>query len=204
MSEDLTILIANLGRPENLLPCLKSIFDPRVSGKTSLRVIVGFNFAGESGAPQALARAFPQVEQLRAPANLGYCRVYNQLLAHSTGRYVLLLDDDTEFRPGTIDGMVRFMDMHPDVGMAGCRTTKPDGSFYKSTALMYTMGTELLNVVCPEAFWRDGVDESVTAWTSVGWLNGHFMLARAKTIEQVGGSTSASTCINSRPIGACV
>jgi GT2 family glycosyltransferase len=187
MAEDLTVLIGNLGQLENIRPCLKSIFDPATSGQTSLRVIVGFNFQGDSETPHTLAREFPQVEQLRAPAKLGYCRVYNHLLAHSTGRYVLLLDDDTVLRPGTIDGMVRFMDMHPEVGIAGCRTTNPDGGYYKSTALMYTMGTELINVLLPAAFWCDGVDESVTAWTSVGWLNGHFMLARAKTIEQVGG-----------------
>jgi GT2 family glycosyltransferase len=186
MAEDLTVLIANLGQLENLRSCLKSIFDPATSGQTSLRVIVGFNFQGQSETPRALAREFPQVEQLRAPAKLGYCRAYNQLLARSTGRYLLLLDDDTVLRSGAIDGMVRFMDAHPEVGIAGCRTTNQDGSYQKTTGLMYSMGTEIINVFRPAAFWKDGVDESVTAWKPVGWLNGHFLLTRAKAIEQVG------------------
>jgi GT2 family glycosyltransferase len=43
-------------------------------------------------------------------------------MAHSSGRYTLLLVDDTVLGAGTIDGMVRFMDAHPEVGIAGCRT----------------------------------------------------------------------------------
>ena len=141
MAEDLTVLIGNLGQLENLRPCLRSLFDT-VSGETSLRVIVGFNFEGESDNPRALASEFPQVEQLRAPVNLGYCCAYNQLMARSTGRYALLLDDDTVLGAGTIDGMVRFMDAHPEVGIAGCRTANPDGSYQKTTAKMYDLGTD--------------------------------------------------------------
>ncbi|MCZ6871768.1 MAG: glycosyltransferase family 2 protein [Gammaproteobacteria bacterium] len=185
MVEDLTILIANLGRLEHLCPCLKSLFDT-ASGEASLRVIVGFNFAGESDTPRALACDFPQVEQFRAPMKLGYCRAYNQLMGRSTGRYALLLDDDTILHTDTIDGMVRFMDAHPEVGIAGCRTTNPDGSYQKTTALMYNLGTEIINAVRPAAFWNDGIDESVTSWKSVGWLNGHFLVVRAQVIEEVG------------------
>jgi len=185
MAEDLTVLIANLGQLEHLRPCLRSLFDT-TSGETSLRVIVGFNFQGESDNPRALAYDFPQVEQLRAPVKLGYCRAYNQLMARCTGRYALLLDDDTVLRNGTIEGMVRFMDAHPEVGIAGCRTVNPDGSYQKTTALMYSMGTEATNVLRPAAFWCDGIDESVTTWQSVGWLNGHFLMVRAQVIEEVG------------------
>jgi N-acetylglucosaminyl-diphospho-decaprenol L-rhamnosyltransferase len=185
MAEDLTVLIANLGQPENLRPCLESIFGT-ASGETSLRVIVGFNFEGESDYPRALACEFPQAEQLRAPVKLGYCRAYNQLMARSTGRYALLLDDDTVLRAGAIDGMVRFLDTHPEVGIAGCRTTYLDGSYQKTTALMYSMGTEFINILRPAAFWNDGIDESATGWKSVGWLNGHFLMVRAEVIEEVG------------------
>jgi GT2 family glycosyltransferase len=185
MAEDLTILIGSIGHLEHLRPCLKSIFDT-ITGGTSFRVIVGFNFQGESDSPRAIAYDFPLVEQLRAPAKLGYCRTYNQMMARSTGRYVLVLDDDTVLRPGTIDGMVRFMDAHPEVGIAGCRTVNPDGSYQKTTALMFSMGTEITNVLRPAAFWNDGIDETVTTWESVGWLNGHFLMVRAQAIEEAG------------------
>jgi hypothetical protein len=185
MAADLAVLIGSFGQLEHLRPCLQSIFET-TSGETSLRVIVGFNFEGESESPRAVASEFPQVEQLRAPVKLGYCRAYNQLMARSTGRYALLLDDDTVLRAGTIDGMVRFMDAHPEVGIAGCRTVSPDGTYQKTTALMFSIGTEIANVLRPAFFWHDGVDQAVTGWRSVDWLNAHFLMVRVQTIEQVG------------------
>src|SRR5688572_26303687 len=121
MAEDLTVVIANLGQLKHLRPCLKSLFET-VSKETSIRVLVGFNFQGESESPRVLAREFPQVDCFRAPVKLGYCRAYNLLMARRTGRYVLLLDDDTVLPPDTIGGMVRFMDANPEVGIAGCQT----------------------------------------------------------------------------------
>lgn len=185
MAEDLTIVIGSFGQLEQLIPCLKSIFET-ATGETSVRVIVGFNFPGESDSARRLACDFPQVEQLRAPVKLGYCRAYNQLMARSTGRYVLLLDDDTVLHANTIDGMVGFMDAHPRVGIAGCRTVNPDGSYQKTTALMYSMRTEINNAFRPAAIWFDGIDESVTTWKPVGWLNGHFLMVRAQVIKEVG------------------
>lgn len=186
MAEDLTVVIANLGQLEHLRPCLRSLFET-VSGETSIRVLVGFNFPGESDNPRVLAREFPQVDCFRAPVKLGYCRAYNLLMARRTGRYVLLLDDDTVLSPDTIDGMVRFMDAHPGVGIAGCRTVNPDGTYQKSTALMYSMASELTNMLRPAAFWRDGIDETTTSWRSADWLNGHFLMVRSEAIDQVGG-----------------
>jgi N-acetylglucosaminyl-diphospho-decaprenol L-rhamnosyltransferase len=185
MAEDLTVIIANLGQLESLRPCLSSIFS--VAGAaTPLRVIVGFNFEGGDDNPRALAREFPQVEQLRAPMKLGYCRAYNQLMARSTGRYFLLLDDDTVLGPGAIDSMVRFMDAHLDVGIAGCRTSNCDGSYQKSTGKMFSLKTELINVFRPAAFWNDGIDATVATWKSVGWLNAHFLMVRARVVAEVG------------------
>lgn len=208
MAEDLTVLIGSLGQLEHLRPCLESIFDT-AGGATSLRVIVGFNFPGESDSLRALACDFPLVEHLRAPAKLGYCRAYNQLMARTSGRYALLLDDDTVLRAGTIDGMVRFMDAHPEIGIAGCRTVSPDGSYQKTTGLMYNMRTEILNILRPAAFWHDGIDESVTTWKSVGWLNSHFLMVRAEVIKEVGGldeyfytfQCEADWCLRIRRVG---
>jgi hypothetical protein len=64
MADDLTVLIANLGRLDNLLPRLESLFET-VGDELSMRVIVGFNFRGDSDSPRKLREVFPAVEQLR-------------------------------------------------------------------------------------------------------------------------------------------
>lgn len=196
--EDVTVLIANLGRLENLRPCLASILGP-ARGAVALRVIVGFNFEGEKESPDIIAREFPEVEQLRAPVQLGYCRAYNQLMSRATGRYFLLLDDDTVLGAGSIEGMVRFMDEHPTVGIAGCRTTNSDGSYQKTTGKMFTLGTEFSNIFRPAAFWDDGIDATVTCWKQAAWLNAHFLIVRAAVYEQVGGYDEFYYTIQSEP-----
>ena len=105
MADDWRVLIANLGRLDDLLPCLESLFES-VGDELSMRVIVGFNLRGDSDSPRKLRDVFPAVEQLRAPNKLGYCRAYNQLMARNTGRFVLLLDDDTIIRPVAIRGII--------------------------------------------------------------------------------------------------
>jgi GT2 family glycosyltransferase len=185
-AEDLTVLIGTFGQLENLRPCLESIFESARGGAVSVRVILGFNFEGESQNPVTIRREFPQVEQWRAPKKLGVCRTYNQLMSRIAGRYALLLDDDTILRPHTLDTMVRFMDAHQDVGIAGCRTVNVDGSYQKSTGLMFSMRTEMLIALRTGALWRDGVDERANTWQTVDWLNGAFLL-RTEVIDQVGG-----------------
>jgi hypothetical protein len=71
MADDLTVLIANLGRLDDLLPCLESLFES-VGDELSMRVIVGFNLRGDSDSPRKLRDVFPAVEQLRAPNKLGH------------------------------------------------------------------------------------------------------------------------------------
>ena len=186
MTRDLNILIGNLGKIDNLRACLRSLYET-TGMNVSFKVFVGFNFSGESDAPLKLQGEFPDVEVLRAQGKLGYCRHINSLLERARdARYVLFLDDDTLLRPGAIETMVRFMDEHAEVGVAGCRTVNPDGSYQKSTALMFDVRTELLNAVRPAAFWSDGIDETVREWRSVAWLNGHFLMARVAAIETVG------------------
>jgi GT2 family glycosyltransferase len=187
MAEDLTILIGTFGRLENLRPCLHSIFETTASGGISVRVVLGFNFEGGSENLLTIRREFPSVEQWRAPRKLGVCRAYNQLMSRVAGRYALLLDDDTILRPHAIETMVRSMDAHPDVGIAGCRTVNVDGSYQKSTGLAFTLRTEMLIALRPGAVWEDGVDGRVNAWRTVDWLNGAFLLARTAAIHQVGG-----------------
>ncbi len=60
--------------------------------------------------------------------NIGFSAGNNVAIRRATGRYVLLLNPDTELEQKTFQTMVEFMDRRPDVGIAGCKLVKPDGS----------------------------------------------------------------------------
>lgn len=60
---------------------------------------------------------------------LGYAANLNRILSAADARYVLLMNTDMFFDPrqNCLSRMVKFMDVHGDCGVAGCRILHPDG-----------------------------------------------------------------------------
>jgi GT2 family glycosyltransferase len=91
--------------------------------------------------------------------NVGFARANNQAIRQSTGAYVLLLNPDTEVRPGALDALVDFLDEHAEVGAVGARILNPDGSLQVSCYPAPTLSRELwrllhLDVVAPYGIYR--------------------------------------------------
>ena len=94
--------------------------------------------------------------------------------------------DDTIIFKGTLEKMVSFMDHHPEVGMAGCKTLNPDGSFQKSYGLVPSLKTEFLTSFGMSSLWPDRLYKDVSSVRDVEWINGPFMLVRRQVLEEVG------------------
>ena len=60
-----------------------------------MRVVVLDN-ASDDGSADAIAAAFPQVELIRSPDNLGFARANNVIAETATSEWLLLLNSDTE------------------------------------------------------------------------------------------------------------
>lgn len=136
MPVDLAIVILNYNTAELLRGCLRSI--QASQHELRLRVIVVDNASSDGSA--AMVRAeFPEVELIVNAANTGYS-AGNNVAMRALGfgqmtvpvamlpRYVLLLNPDTVLSPAALAQMVRFMDDHPTIGVAGPRVRRPDGS----------------------------------------------------------------------------
>lgn len=185
-AKDLIISIGTLGDHTVLERCLNTVFeedDPALN----LEVWVVFNGQDEQPVVEMLSRAFPQVRLILRRGPLGYCKTHNLVLEHADSRYILVLDDDTLLPKGTLAGMVRFMDEHPNVGLAGCETRNEDGSYQRSFGLVPSLSTELATALKPDSFWPDRIYQNLSQTKDVEWLNGSFMLARGRTVKEVGG-----------------
>lgn len=183
--DDLTISIGTIANFDGLEECLQSIFaedDPDLK----IRVNLVFNEFREEHRIERIKTLFPQVSVLRSRYKLGWPRTHNQTLQNYSSRYVLLLDDDTVLPKGTLPTMVRFMDTHPDVGIAGCETVFPDGTFQKIYGLMPGLKIELLSALNLSSYWPEWLYHNITGWREVEWLNGHFLVARSEAIREAG------------------
>lgn len=133
---DLGIVIVNWNTRDYLRRCLETVMASQ--GDFSFKVVVVDN-ASSDGSAEMVRTAFPAVELIVSSVNGGYSYA-NNLGLRALGlrgagdvdanapRYALLLNPDTEVPPESLYGMVRFMDAHPDVGVAGPKLVLEDGS----------------------------------------------------------------------------
>lgn len=184
--DDLRISIGNLGNYGLLERCLRSIYAEDEPG-FRFTVSVVYNAPAGCDTDRLIERDFPQVGLIRRAGPLGYCATHNLVLSDADSRYVLVLDDDTILPKGTLPRIVAFMDEHPDVGIAGCKTLNADGSFQKTFGLVPSLRSELVNAFRPDSFWPDRLYEKLSSVREVEWLNGHFMLVRREALQLVGG-----------------
>jgi len=139
---DLSIIIVNWNTSSLLEACLRSIYDHASS--LSFEVLVMDN--GSSDGSAALVRArFPKVWLIANAENVGFARANNQGIQASSGRYVMLLNSDTEVQPGALDTLVGFLEDHPAVAAAGPYLLNTDGSLQPSCHPVLTPERE---------FWR--------------------------------------------------
>ncbi len=141
---DVSVCIANWNCREVLRACLESLYDQ--SQGVRLETIVVDN-ASEDGAPDMVAREFPEVRIHRNPVNVGFARANNQAARLARGRYLFFLNNDTVLPPQTLQRLAAFAETHPHAGMIGPLLRDGEGKVQSSYRLRPTIGT-LLHRTC--------------------------------------------------------
>jgi GT2 family glycosyltransferase len=82
---------------------------------------------------------------------LGFSKANNIGIRASSGKYVLILNDDTEFRPGALGLLIATLNANPRLGGVGPKFLNADGSFQRGNApkrfpRLRGIVTELLNL----------------------------------------------------------
>jgi GT2 family glycosyltransferase len=119
------------------IACVESLA-AELRASPDVRVVVVDNDSGD-GTAEAIAAAVElqdlkgSVELIRSPVNGGFAAGNNVALRHALRRYpdfefLLLLNPDTQVRPGVLGALVEFMRATPAAGIAGGRCEDPDGT----------------------------------------------------------------------------
>ncbi|MBN1178452.1 MAG: glycosyltransferase family 2 protein [Anaerolineae bacterium] len=188
MSVDLTVSIINTNNRDLLRACLQSIFDG--TQRASIEVYVVDN-ACTDGSAEMVEAEFPQVLLIRNPYRLRFCANHNQVLRQGTGRYLLILNEDTIVPSGTFDALVDFMDATPEAGAAGVTVLNPDGTLQYAYASFPGLVSAALLLSSLNRFLNGGhypfhtLPENGTP-LEVDWTNGACLLVRREAMEQAG------------------
>lgn len=127
-SPSLTILIVTWNSWADLKRCLASI----ASSDAGASEILVFDNGSVDGTPELVREHFPHVRLEQSPTNLGLPPAVNRGLALARGDYVMLLDVDTEVRPGTARRLLGFLQQRPDVALVAPRIYTPEGTIEPS------------------------------------------------------------------------
>ncbi len=113
---DLSVCIVNWNCREVLRDCLHSLRDQSLALRYEIIVV---DNGSSDGAPEVVARDFPEVRLVRNAANVGFARANNQAARLAAGKHLLFLNNDTRVPVGALHQLADFLDSHPDVVMVG-------------------------------------------------------------------------------------
>lgn len=130
MIPDCSIIIVNWNVREYLRACLRSL--PQQHPKYRIEVIVVDNGSTDGSQPM-LEGEFPWVTTVALGENRGFAHANNVGIARATGRYIFILNPDTEIVGDALGGLISWMDMHPEQDMCVPQIVNADGSFQKGS-----------------------------------------------------------------------
>ena len=190
---DLSVLIVSYNTAALVEACLRSI--AATIQRCSYEVVVADN-GSVDGTVDMVRQNWASVTVLDIGANLGFARANNRALHASSGRYVLLLNSDTEVLDGALDELVAFLDANPRAGMAAPHLLNSDltdqgtARAFPSAAAALFGRKSLLTRLFPANRWSRrylvGRTQHGNAPFAVDWVSGACLMVRRSVIDLVG------------------
>jgi hypothetical protein len=112
---------------ELLRGCLRSL-----SGRPEVGQVVVVDNASGDGTVEMVQANFPGVTLIANDRNLSFATGSNQALRATTSPFVLLLNPDTEVRPGALRVLLNALREDPRIGAVAPQLILPDGSVQRS------------------------------------------------------------------------
>ncbi len=187
---DLTFCVVNTDGRELLLRGLDAIAREQAVLGGALRTgVVVLDNASSDGSADA-ARAHPAVDEVVAlDRRTGKAENDSTLLrrAHAAGsRYALLLNEDSELRPGAVRALLDALDTDPRAGAAGAALLRPGGATQAAAWRFPGLGTALAGALLLHRRLVVQGDGRTTATRVVDWAQSACLLVRTEASRQVG------------------
>jgi GT2 family glycosyltransferase len=197
MTVDLSIIIVSWNVADLLAACLDSIAES-LSGSSQARPgveIIVVDSASHDHTVAMLRERYPHVKLLPQAENLGFSRCNNIGLDAAAGRYLMLLNPDTEVIGDALSRMAAYLDENVDVGIVGPHTLNSDGTTQSTRRRFPTLLTGLFESTWLQRFAprslldnyymvSEGGDSAIL---DVDWVQGSALMARRELYDQIGG-----------------
>jgi len=196
---DIVVVIVTYKSAKFTIDGLRSVEQERSTSGMHVRAIVVDN---DSGDLAAIARAVylnnwsTWVTLVAAPRNGGFAYGNNlgieRAYSIAVPAYIFLLNPDAQVRPNAIVTLVRFLETHTEVGIAGSSFENLDGSDWPIAFRFPTLLSELiegLELGVVTRILRGWVVAQIMPRTAqrVDWICGASMMIRSAVLATIGG-----------------
>ncbi len=186
---DLSYCVVNTNGRELLLACLASIRDHGAPG-LEVEVLVIDNASDDGSADAVEAwNASPEglggrLRLIRGDRREGKAALDSLLLSEARGELCLLLNEDSELRPGAVEALVEALRTEPQAGAAGALLLDPAGRPQPCAWRLPGLASSIAGALFLH---RLVVTQSGGSETrEVGWVQSAAMLVRGRAAERVG------------------
>lgn len=113
----ISVVTINFNGKQFLKRCLDSVL---LEKQRPFEIILVDN-GSTDGSPEFIRKQFGNEKKLKLiilRKNVGAAKARNIGVQNSSGKYVLILDNDTKIKPGWFDKIIDFINQHPNLGLA--------------------------------------------------------------------------------------
>jgi len=188
---EVSIIFVNWNSVGYLRDSIASVY--KHTANIRFEVIVVDN-ASPAGDAEIIEREFPHVTLIKSKENLGFAGANNVGFKHSSGKYIVFINPDTQLVSPAINIMLERLRMLPDAGILGCKLLNSDLSVQTSCIQTFpTILNQLLDADCLRSLWPNSKLFGIGALFSdtpeparVEVISGACMMVKRDVFEQVG------------------
>ncbi len=200
---DLSIIIVSWNVADLISACLESIAqspiqlidDDKTQNNNNLKTeVIVVDSASTDDSVEIIHEKFPWVHVIPCDENIGFVRGNNLGAKHASGKYLMLLNPDTELIGNVLIRLVEVLESDDKIGVVGPHTLDSDGTHQSTRRRFPTLLTGIF-----ESTWLESIaprripnsyrvlDRSNDDTYSVGWLQGSALLTYRHIWETIGG-----------------
>jgi N-acetylglucosaminyl-diphospho-decaprenol L-rhamnosyltransferase len=173
--------VVNTNGRKHLLACLEAI-ERTVPAGLEHEILVLDN-ASDDGSPEAV-RDRDGIRLIELERREGKAANDSRLLREARGEYCLLLNEDSELRPGSVEALLEALRSDPGAAIAGAQLISSDGRPVPCAWRLPDFRTALAGALFLHR--RYTVESGAGGNRAVGWVQSSAMIVRRTAAEQVG------------------
>lgn len=188
---DVSVIIVSYNTKELTLACIRSVY--RFTEGLTFEIIIVDNNSHD-GSVDAIGKLFPSVKIIQLPDNVGFGRANNVGSYKASGKYLFLLNSDTELISNSIKLFYEFMETNKQYASCGCNLIDGKGNNAVSHGCLPTLKMDLFTLGLNQIFsdyYRNYLSEGQTVnygnLEATGYISGADIFIRREVFDRLKG-----------------